>query len=459
MQRFPSAVLEASRETTSLTNGTSTPTELDVTTLTKQLTTLGFRPTHIRSCVSALHAAHIRLHSPSSSSAKADPLVLSLSILSPLEAGIEWLLLHLPEDDLPPRYRPSSSSSEFITGARVGGADVLVKGWLVERLVKDAGFPRKAVQRVLDDTERGESAALDILGRRLCGWENSEEGWGISEYGNGWRGDASTTEERNRGREEEIMALDAVLGDRYRKVSPTELVIDIPSSGEKVKLHVIFDQESPYPSPQHPNYPPSFYLSSPTLPAYMRLALHASMLRQFRDPERHDLRSVLEYGAGGAILIMVEYLETTLPEVIENPPDIAEVTKHLVQPVVDERVDVSQKVMRGSKKREGGLRKRVVTEEDEHNVKRRWEDMKTRKGYEDMVAERSRLPAWKEKDRINSVLASNRVLVVVGEVSRHGNAANAFRLVVERGKSIVCNYYHTDSSTVHSSRNSYWTTR
>jgi len=421
MQRFPSAVLEATRESTTLTNGTSTPAELDVTSLSAQLDTLGFRPTHIRSCLSALQAAHARLHSPSSSSTgKADPLVLSLSILSPLEAGIEWLLLHLPEDDLPLRYRPSSSSSDFITGARVGGAEVMVKGWQVERLVKDAGFPRKAVERVLEHDGKGkgkgESVALDILGRRLCGWENDEDGWSVEELSNGSGGNEEAVTDRNTGRDEEIMALEAVLGERYRKVSATEIVIEIPSSTDTISLHIIFEEDSPYPSPQYPNRSPSFYLTSLSLPAYMRLALHASMLLQFRDPERHDLRSVLEAGAGGAILIMVEYLETALEEVVENPPDIAEVTKYLLPPVLEVQESSRQKVAGKPKRRDGITRKRIVTAEDEVKVKRSWEEMKGRRGYEQMVEERSRLPAWKEKDNITSVLESNRVLVVVGEV-------------------------------------------
>lgn len=425
MRQFPSAALEASRDAASTVStapsGISTPA-LDLSTLQTQLTTLAFRPSHIASCLSALSSATARLKSSSSSTN--DPLVLSLSILSPLEAAIEWLLLHVPEDDLPGRYRPSSSSADFITGAnpKTGGKDALVKGWLTDKLVKQAGFPRKAVEKLLEVEER-ESVALDILGRRLCGWESGEDGWGAEEYGDGWTGDEKEREERQQHREEEIMALQAVLGERYEETSAISFTVhigqEITGGNDALTLHIIFDEASPYPSASYPTHAPAFYLTSDTLPAYIRLHLHSQLLRQFRDPERHDLRSVLESGWGGAVLSMVEYLETTLVEVLENPPDVGEVTKYLV-PKVEEVVPRAEKDKQQKKKqrsqRERGER-RAPTKEDEERVKRKWQEMLDHPEYEKMMCDRMSLPAWKEKDNITGALKDSRVLVVVGEVS------------------------------------------
>ncbi|WWD01093.1 hypothetical protein V866_008031 [Kwoniella sp. B9012] len=420
MRQFPSAVLEASRDATATAStapsGVSTPA-LDLPFLQAQLTNLGFRSTHITSALSALSAANARLHSSSSSTK--DPLVLSLSILSPLEAAIEWLLLHLPEDDLPPRYRPSSSSADFITGASAtsGGKTALVKGWLVDKLVKQAGFPRKAVETILAEEQR-ESIVLDLLGRRLCGWETDEDGWGVKEYGNAWTGDEAADEERRITREEEIMALEAVLGERYQQLSATESTISIESdnTADSIQLHILFDQHSPYPSPEYPNHPPSFFISSDTLPAYIRLHLHAQLLRAFRDPERHDLTSVLEAGSGGAVLIMVEYLESTLSSVLETPPDVGEVTKYLVPKVEDVVSTKSDSpVKRKQKQNKESYKRKIPTAEEEEAVRKKQKGMMDNPSYEPMLADRMKLPAWKERDNITNALESNRVLVVVGE--------------------------------------------
>lgn len=411
MQQFPSAVLDATRDMSlpgsAGPSGTSTPA-LDVDSLKNQLTTLQFRPAHITSCLSALTAAHARLHSSSQSSN--DPLVLSLSILSPLEAAIEWLLLHLPEDDLPIRYRPSASSADFITGASVkeGGKNALVIGWLGDKLVKQAGFPRKAVNQVMEFENR-ESVALDKLGRRLCGWEDGLEEELV------WIGDEMAAEERQTAREEELMAVEAMLADRFEQLSPTEFGITIGEGNETIILHVLFDEHSPYPSLSYPTSPPSFYLSSTTLPAYMRLHLHRQLLSQFRDPERSDLTSVLESGSGGAILSMIEHLETNLPGVIESPPDVAEVTKHLVPKPQETTPEVNREIRRKAIQKRGPMRRRIPTAENEERVKKRQKEMMGHRGWESMLAVRKNLPAWAEKDRINADLAQNRVLVVVGE--------------------------------------------
>lgn len=308
------------------------------------------------------------------------------------------------------RYRPSASAADFITGASVkeGGKNALVIGWLGDRLVKQAGFPRKAVEEVLQ-TENRESIALDKLGRRLCGWAQAGDETDIRS------GDEAAEEERRVAREEETMAVEAVLAERFEQITPTEMAITIGDGTETIILHVLLDEYSPYPSPSYPTSPPSFYLSSPTLPAYMRLHLHRQLLSQFRDPERSDLTSVLESGSGGAILSMIEYIETSLPLVLESPPDVGEVTRYLIPKVEDIIPAAPRDGRRQVKQNRGPIRRRTPTAEDEERVRRRQTDMMGHKGWGPMLADRRKLPAWAEKDRINADLEKNRVLVVVGE--------------------------------------------
>jgi ATP-dependent RNA helicase DHX57 len=261
--------------------------------------------------------------------------------------------------------------------------------------------------------EGRESVALDKLGRRLCGWEPVD----VDSTEEGWQGDETATEERRVAREEELMAVEAMLGDRFEQISATEFAVNIGEEGSKdvIVLHVLFDEFSPYPSPAYPSSPPTFYLASPNLPAYMRLHLHRQLLSQFRDPDRSDLTSALESGSGGAVLSMIEYLETNLPEVIADPPDVGEVTKFLI-PKVDDTPTTSQsrEVKRNTKKR-GPMKRRVPTAEDEERINKRQRDMQAHRGWENMLADRTKLPAWAERDNINAALAKNRVLVVVGE--------------------------------------------
>ena len=314
---------------------------------------------------------------------------------------------------MPQRYRTTTSSSDFVVGASKQGG--LVKGWLADKLVKQAGFPRKAVEAVLLQ-EISESAAIELLGRKLCGWQGDDEGWGETAVVD-WQGGEDEAAERFISREEELLAVEAVLGERYRKESETEVVIDITDdiSGDAINLRVVIDPTSPYPSSQYPCRPPAFYIESKEIPSYMRLHLHASLLKEFRSEDRGDLRSILEAGQGGAILSMVEYLEQALPETISNPPDIGSVTDHLVprQQVAPVSSEIRRKA---ATKRTDRVKRKHVTQEDHDKARETQKRMKEDKEWESMLKVRQSLPAWKTRDSITEALEKNRVLVVVGEV-------------------------------------------
>lgn len=412
--------MEATRESeatpSTRPSGTSTPA-LDTQSVAQQLRTLGFRPAHVTSCVNALIAAHARLHrdgSGVSNNMTKDPLMLSLNLLSPLEAAIEWLLVHLPEDDLPPSYR-SSAAVDFVSSgaAGQGGQSELVKGWVIEKLTRKAGFPRKAVDRIVA-VESRETVALDLLGRRLCGWEDGQAGWGVEEYGTGWES-CEDDQERSEAREEELAILSSVLDDRITRISEQEISISVEAPpGEDLALNVIFSETSPYPSARYPTHPPSFYLVSNSLPAYLRLHLHGTILRAFRDPDRPDLQSLLEAGTGGAVYAMLELLESILQDCLDNPPDVGMVTRHLVPQVED--VDPEAQVRRRVQKLKigrGGRGKSPTMSEQQ--VQAHHEAMHQAPGWTAMLAARQKLPAWSSREKIIDALEKNRVVVIVGE--------------------------------------------
>lgn len=89
---YPEIILAATRETT------DSPSAVDINAdaLTRQLDTLGFRKAHVRNVVKLLEEAARRIYNEGSGGGM-DPLVLALTTLSPQEAAIEWLILHLPE--------------------------------------------------------------------------------------------------------------------------------------------------------------------------------------------------------------------------------------------------------------------------------------------------------------------------------------------------------------------------
>ncbi len=98
-------------------------------------------------------------------------------------------MLYTPEEDLPARFKPSTSSESFVTASKAGaGGDALALGWAVDKLSKQAGFPRKTVQAafkriVAAERSQGvelprtvkEGLALEMLLRQTAGWDSHEE--------------------------------------------------------------------------------------------------------------------------------------------------------------------------------------------------------------------------------------------------------------------------------------------
>lgn len=341
------------------------------------------------------------------------------------------------QDDLPKRFRPTSSVADFISSSRSSTQkQTLVQAWLVEKLIKTVGFPRKAIEDILTldigDLEWQEGEVLEALGRRLVGWEAGD--WGVDGTLARLRQGVEQVDidARDQRRAEEIEALESVFDDRLLQaplidgsaVSP-EIQIAIPplttDTTDDLTLHVLYPANplsSPYPSASHPATPPPFYLTSTTLPSYIRLHLQAQLLRLYQEPDREDLRGTLETGEGGVVFAMVEYLEGVWESVLEDPPSVGAVTQFLVpklpaaapRPARTNGGKVRPKQMRSLRPR------RVPTDQEQAAYKVQTEAWQASKPFQRVLEGRQSLPAWKEKDIFLEALSTNRVLVVIGEV-------------------------------------------
>ena len=108
----------------------------DVPGVQQQLATLGFSAAQSRNATTAL--------------TQPSPLSASLlSTLSPLQACLEYLVLHVPECDLPLRFLPTANSSNpFISSAHSGTED-LKRRWMEEKAVKEGGWPAHVVRECM----------------------------------------------------------------------------------------------------------------------------------------------------------------------------------------------------------------------------------------------------------------------------------------------------------------------
>jgi ATP-dependent RNA helicase DHX57 len=341
--------------------------------LQRKLQTLGFKSPQARTATEAL----------------SKPSILTstlLSSLGALDACLEYLLLHVPECDLPERFLPvNNTSASFISSTHSGTEDLKMR-WLQDKAVKECGWPAHAVKDVLSSTDSPWDWYLLVkaLNCKLMGddYAAPENEFGLEIVG-----------------EEELDALGATVTDDH--------ILKLPLPVAPLHLYILFGS-SPHCLPPHGD-PPAMYLTSGDIPAYIRLHMLTRLIGAFRNA------TLVEPGES-VIMAVIRFLEEEWAYVQDyGPPDISIVLKHLLPrkplasavPKVGD-LDVEAPTIRGFRptRRDG---------RSDSQVKEDFELMKKKPGYHKILSARQRLPAFATKEIFLQALEKNRCVVVVGE--------------------------------------------
>lgn len=389
---------------------------IDKDVVERQLTTLGFTPHQIAKALGFL----------TQSTTTPSPYLSSLLTLPPLEACISYLLVHIPETDLPAQFLTQQRASEaFVRSGGVSSLPISAR-WMAERAIKEGGWPEKSVTDVMTrlmSSPGGPNWSLlnEHLNRKLVGAPEDDISVGH---------DPDEVEERNMRRTEEIEALIAVYpsvtisspetlddddDDAFDSNDPTrmrEIVIPLESA-EDVVLHVVLSPAHPYPSPA--SRAPPMHITCPTQPPYVRLYLLSSILQDLQPNSEGDLRSLLD-GGEGIIFSALPLLEAAWAQIVETgPPEVSDVMAHLLprQVLATKPSDDKQQAKKRPKK--GERRAPLGDDRDNATVKQEFDTMRRTDAYKKMLETRMSLPAWKSQKDIVDLLDKSRVLLCVGE--------------------------------------------
>lgn len=354
--------------------------EEEVHAVTQQLRHLGFQQIQIQNAISYLSA-----HTPLGSHL--------LGSLPPLEACIEYLLLHIAEADLPQRFFSSNNSSNPFIVSGHSGADNLKKRWIEDLAIKEAGFPAHLVKEHAADPNLADDLVLLIsaLSRRLVGNDTVELFKASANLESSFHG--------IRDRTDEVEALGAHFVDSCH--------IAMPLFSAPVQLHVILP-----PDTCNDRSLPAVYVGSHSVPPYIRLHLLAQLLCA---AGRDDF---IEPGEGFLIAAM-RVLEDHWAQIETNgPPDMSTIVGHLITPRVEPRVpDLPYGTPNDSESRRTlrGTSRYVYDDRSDDQVNQDFENICQTRVYAEMLASRQRLPAFSAKDQFLNALGKHRTVVVVGE--------------------------------------------
>ncbi|KZT69049.1 P-loop containing nucleoside triphosphate hydrolase protein [Daedalea quercina L-15889] len=349
----------------------------DAQPLLQQLTALGFNPTQTRDAIATL--------------SQVSPITSALLHSNPpLQACIEYLILQVPECDLPKRFLPTlNSSNPFVTAAHAG-SDSLKTRWVEEKAIKECGWPAHVVKECMSDEALASNweLLLSALNRRLLGddWQNLPQEQSSAQYYESID-------------EDELEMFSA-------RIENNQLAIPLPVA--PFKLVIIMSPDGKL----RRDYPPAMYIVSSSLPAYIRLHLISKLLVALKAGSLPEEGESLVMGA-------VRLLEEEWVSVEDiGSPDMATVLRNLTpeeyQTIVTHGAETDSPT---TTTRRGG-RKRATRKRDDRSDARVREDfvaiMRNDK-YSQILTGRQKLPAFPARDTFLSMLERNRCIVVVGE--------------------------------------------
>ncbi|KAI0828826.1 P-loop containing nucleoside triphosphate hydrolase protein [Trametes gibbosa] len=347
----------------------------DSSRLTKDLGSLGFTPAQVRNAVKAL--------------SEPSPLTTSLlTRLPPLQACIEYLILQVPECDLPQRFLPSANSSNpFITAAHSGTAD-LKRRWVEEKAVKECGWPEHVVKECTSNLGLAEDwpKLVFALNCRLLGedWEDAKN---------------VETLETETVDQDEIDALEGKIGDNG------ELIIPLPTA--PLKLHILTADRVLRIGGTHP----PMYLTSPSVAAYVRLHLLSRLIHAFKaDSLRDPDESIIM-----ASMRLVEEEWVVIQD--DGPPRIAEALQHLL-PRDKTIAATTNKAQDATSSAPSTIRRSRAPRRDDRSdeqVGRDFRQLSGKADYAKMLSGREKLPAFSSRGQFLELLKTNRCVIVVGE--------------------------------------------
>eukprot|EP00918_Siedleckia_nematoides_P029378 GHVU01063343.1.p1 GENE.GHVU01063343.1~~GHVU01063343.1.p1 ORF type:complete len:706 (+),score=49.78 GHVU01063343.1:103-2118(+) len=308
----------------------------------------------------------------------------ALEVCKDRDEVLTWLLIHIPEDDLPRWALPENYSA----GISMGSTDLKREG-AIKRLA-DAGYSLDLSKQVFDaqGTEAlaaealqtilissgSESGIQDTLEKSGDGVESSDEDW-----------------------EEELGSLQSVFGDRFIQPSPTVYQVQLKPSNRG---------RDPFVEPilqirKSKNYPQSLPIIAlyAKLPAYIRLSIVKKALM-------HAIENLL---GEHMLFFLIDWIEEHFYAIVDKPGKLKDVSA--AASTVSEVRDP------GSRKNKKNVTRhpRPIRWLADPRSSKVWTERQRDSKYQSMLAQRKNLPAWEMRDAIVDCVSAHQVTIISGE--------------------------------------------
>lgn len=307
------------------------------------------------------------------------------------EEVLEWLLVYVPEDDLPRWSLPEGYSA----GVSLASGD-LAREAKMKRLAS-VGYPADLCSQVLDSKKGDELAAAEYLQSTLA-------------HGAAFAS-ASTPDGDAEAWNEEQETLEAIFGERYSRIS--DRVCEIKSEAPELPENTIIRFQEP--STHYPTTPPVIIIQAKSIPAYIRLS---AIRRAVKYAEEN-------FSGESMIFNILDWLEVNLHDIMENPGRLREISAVTASSSAETR----EIPVRSGRKHRKGIDWKPNSPQS-LAIRDAWEAKQDTTAQIDMSRKRQSLPAWNIQDAIIKTVNSNQVTIISGETGS-GKSTQSVQFVLD----------------------------
>ncbi|ORY71845.1 P-loop containing nucleoside triphosphate hydrolase protein [Pseudomassariella vexata] len=315
------------------------------------------------------------------------------------EETLEWLLIHVPEDDLPRWALPESYSA----GVSVADTSDLKREAAIKRL-SQSGYSVELCRKVYSEHGNDEGQTAEALQQILLS-SGSDSGELSSPAEEPFILD--TPEECWT---EEMESLESVYSEHYKRLSDTVCQIGIQSVTNGAKKNI----ETFVQFRRSPHYPAEVTVSVISdLPSYIKLSIVKRTLSYVRE------------SLGGEpmkIYFIVDWVQQNINGIIERPGKLRDISG-----VVSTASEVRHAVARRHK---NVRHPKPLIKKPDQRSKEEWQARQESPSLKHMIAQRQKLPAWLVKDLVVDTVCENQVTIIAGETGS-GKSTQSVQFILD----------------------------
>ena len=311
------------------------------------------------------------------------------------EETIEWLLVHVPEDDLPQWCLPTNYSAGISLASSDLGREAKLK-----RLT-GAGYSLDLCTTSLLQNGDDERLAAEVLQETLI--PSSSPAQSMPAMEDAW--------------EDEMGTLKAIFDERFSSHSSTSCSIELQLETAPPMVVLFRKPRNGYPT----SAVPILAIQSADIPAYIRLSATKQAIMFAKESLLGD----------SMIFGLVEWLETNLSHVIDNPGSLMELARprgiHSLRS--EERYSSST----GQPKlphRRRDVRNGFMPQRADQELLDAWGARQKTTAQQKMLKSRQTLPAWLRQDAIVDAVQKHQCVIISGETGS-GKSTQSVQFVLD----------------------------